>query len=88
LKDVHIKKFLTKYYEGNPVMTCPTGCKADCQLDCYIDIHKALIDDEGKVVEFETPYVRDGIHHCCGLEMESLDNGNIYCTVCGSEYEE
>lgn len=68
-------------------MECPVGCKSDCQLDCYIEIHQALVDDEGNVSEFKTPYVRDGQDHCCGLPMQTLDNHNVYCTVCGEEYE-
>jgi hypothetical protein len=88
LKDSHIKKFLTNYYDGSPYFDCPTGCKSNCQLDCYIDIHTALVDDDEDVNEFKTPYVRDGEHHCCGMKMGELESGNIYCTVCGNEYED
>lgn len=88
LKDKHIKDFLKKYYDGDPTNTCPVGCKADCQLECYIEIHQSLIDDKGNLNEFEVPYTRDKQNYCCGKEMETLQNGNIYCTVCGNEYNE
>lgn len=47
-----------------------------------------MLDDEGNVSEFKIPYIRDKQDYCCGKPMEKLDNGNIYCTVCGGEYEE
>lgn len=86
LSDKKIKDFLNKYYDGDPTMTCPTGCKGTCQLDCYIEIHKALIDDNNKHVSFGELYKRDNAYHCCGKEVSTLKN-NLYCIVCGGEYK-
>lgn len=88
LKDTTIKKFLDKYNEGDPECAGCNGCSKEDMLDCYIDIHKALVDDDGDVNEFEEPYVRHGEYFCCGREIIELVNGNLYCSVCGQEYEE
>ena len=88
LKDNAIKKFLDKYNEGDPECAGCKGCSKEDMLECYIDIHKALVDDDGDVNEFEEPYVRHGEYFCCGKEIKELDNGNLYCSVCGQEYEE
>lgn len=88
LKDNEIKKFLDKYNEGDPECAGCKGCSKEDMLECYIDIHKALVDDDGYLNEFEEPYVRDGEYFCCGRELKELENGNLYCQVCGNEYEE
>ena len=88
LKDNEIKKFLDKYNEGDPECAGCKGCSKEDMLECYIDIHKALVDDDGDVNEFEEPYVRHGEYFCCGREIIELENGNLYCSVCGQEYEE
>jgi len=88
LKDTTIKKFLDKYNEGDPECAGCNGCSKEDMLDCYIDIHKALVDDDGDLNEFEEPYMRDGEYFCCGREIKELENGNLYCQVCGIEYEE
>lgn len=88
LKDNEIKKFLDKYNEGDPECAGCKGCSKEDMLECYIDIHKALVDDDGDLNEFEEPYVRDGEYFCCGRELKELENGNLYCQVCGTEYEE
>jgi len=88
LKDNAIKKFLDKYNEGDPECAGCKGCSKEDMLECYIDIHKALVDDDGDVNEFEEPYVRHGEYFCCGREIIELENGNLYCSVCGQEYEE
>ena len=88
LKDNEIKKFLDKYNEGDPECAGCKGCSKEDMLDCYIDIHKALVDDDGDLNEFEEPYVRDGEYFCCGREIKELENGNLYCQVCGTEYQE
>jgi len=89
LKLSAIKEFMTNYYEGDPdCADCPKKCGKDTLVDCYVEIMKAMVDDEGEVNEFETPYVRDGENYCCGKPLEELDNGNLLCTVCGSEYED
>ncbi len=88
LKDNAIKKFLDKYNEGDPECAGCKGCSKEDMLDCYIDIHRALVDDDGDLNEFEEPYIRDGKYFCCGRELKELENGNLYCQVCGIEYEE
>jgi hypothetical protein len=88
LKDNEIKKFLDKYNEGDPECAGCKGCSKEDMLECYIDIHKALVDDDGDLNEFEEPYIRDGEYFCCGREIKELENGNLYCQVCGTEYEE
>ena len=87
LKDSAIKKFLDKYNEGDPDCAGCKGCSKEDMLECYIDIHKALVDDDGDLNEFEEPYIRDGEYYCCGKEIKELENGNLYCQVCGTEYE-
>ena len=88
LKDTTIKKFLDKYNEGDPECAGCNGCSKEDMLDCYVDIHKALVDDDGDLNEFEEPYIRDGEYFCCGREIKELENGNLYCSVCGQEYVE
>jgi hypothetical protein len=88
LKDNEIKKFLDKYNEGDPECAGCKGCSKEDMLECYIDIHKALVDDDGDLNEFEEPYIRDGEYFCCGRELKELENGDLYCQVCGTEYQE
>jgi len=88
LKDNEIKKFLDKYNEGDPECAGCKGCSKEDMLDCYIDIHKALVDDDGDLNEFEEPYIRDGEYFCCGREIKELENGDLYCQICGTEYQE
>lgn len=88
LKDNEIKKFLDKYNEGDPECAGCKGCSKEDMLECYIDIHKALVDDDGDLNEFEEPYIRDGEYFCCGREIKELENGNLYCQACGTEYQE
>lgn len=76
---------MKNYYEGDPTIDCPTGCKGNCPLECYIEIHQALVNDKGERTDWKTPYVRDGRKHCCGKLMDKLSNGNYYCSVCGTE---
>ena len=87
LTDKKIKDFMKKYYDGDPTMECPKGCKGTCLLDCYIEIHQALVDDNGNQVPFRKWYIRDGVKHCCGKEMSDLGNKRFYCTVCGCEHK-
>lgn len=88
LKDNEIKKFLDKYNEGDPECAGCKGCSKEDMLECYIDIHKALVDDDGDLNEFEEPYIRDREYFCCGREIKELENGDLYCQVCGTEYQE
>ena len=85
LKDKHLKDFMKKYYDGDPSSDCPKGCKGTCLLECYVDIQTSLIDDKGKLCDFQTKYIRDKEPHCCGKRLVELKD-NLYCTVCGSEY--
>lgn len=78
---------MKNYYEGNPTMECPKGCKATCLLDCYIEIHQALVGDDSKQHKFKELYSRDAHYHCCGKPIEVLSSGSMYCTVCGNEYK-
>lgn len=87
LSDKKIKDFMKQYYDGDPTIVCPAGCKGDCLKDCYIEIHQALVDDTGKPVPFSTKYLRDSAYHCCGRELRNIGNGNNYCTVCGIEHK-
>jgi hypothetical protein len=85
LKLVHVKKFLERYYDGDPDCgDCGKKCKEP--LDCYIDIHKSMISDSGIIADFKTLYVRDNQKHCCGRQTAKLPNGKQFCTVCGNEY--
>ena len=88
LKDNAIKKFLDKYNEGDPECAGCKGCSKEDMLECYIDIHKALVDDDGDLNEFEEPYIRDGEYFCCGREIKEIENGDLYCQICGTEYQE
>lgn len=88
LKDNAIKKFLDKYNEGDPECAGCKGCSKEEMLECYIDIHKGLVDDDGDVNDFEEPYMREEEYFCCGREIKELENGNLYCSVCGTEYED
>ena len=83
LKDAVIKKFLTKYNEGNPTYKVPTGAEA---LEEYIEIKTSMVDDEGESYDLEDCYVRDGKYFCCGRELNDLDK-EPYCSVCGTIYE-
>lgn len=83
LKDSVIKKFLTKYNDGNPTYKVPSASEA---LEEYIEIKTSLVDDEGEVHDLEDCYVRDGVYFCCGRELEDIDK-EPYCSVCGTIYE-
>lgn len=87
LSSKKVKDFIKRYYDGDPTMTCPVGCKATCQEECYIEIHKALVSDEGKQQAFQTLYNRFGEKHCCGKLTQKLERGTNYCTVCGKEHK-
>lgn len=87
LKDTVIKKFLKEYYEGDPdCKDCSVGCTKEEALQCYIDLKKNFVDDEGDVHAESEPYYRDNEVFCCGHECSKLDNGNLYCEICGEEY--
>lgn len=88
LKIAQIKKFLKKYYDGNDDCSDCSKCSKEEQLKCYIDIHKNLVDDDAVCNNFEEPYVRNEQNYCCGVPLDEMDKGTLYCTICGTEYEE
>lgn len=88
LKITQIKKFLKKYYDGNDDCSDCSKCSKEEQLKCYIDIHKSLVDDDAVCNNFEEPYVRNEQNYCCGVPLDELSKGTLYCTICGTEYEE
>ncbi len=88
LKIAQIKKFLKKYYDGNDDCSDCSKCSKEEQLKCYIDIHKNLVDDDAVYNNFEEPYVRNEQNYCCGVPLDEMDKGTLYCTICGTEYEE
>ena len=88
LKITQIKKFLKKYYDGNDDCSDCSKCSKEEQLKCYIDIHKNLVDDDAVYNNFEEPYERNGQNYCCGVPLDEMSKGTLYCTICGTEYEE
>ncbi len=88
LKITQIKKFLKKYYDGNDDCSDCSKCSKEEQLKCYIDIHKNLVDDDAVYNNFEEPYERYGQNYCCGVPLDEMSKGTLYCTICGTEYEE
>lgn len=87
LKDATIKKFLNNYYEGDPDCKDCKGCNKEEALECYIAIQKRMVDDEGNVTKFEEYYDRNEVGFCCGKELGELENGNLYCEICGTEFQ-
>ena len=83
LKDSEIVKFIRSYVDGDP-----RKLDKEVALGMYIEIQQALVDDDGVVTKLEEPYERNGEYHCCGRELKTLDSGNPYCEICGTEYEE
>lgn len=86
LTDATIKKFLSKYYEGDPDCADCSGCSKEERLDCYIKIQRNLVDDDGELNELNSYYERGEVGHCCGKPVVELDNGNLSCEICGEEY--
>ena len=83
LKDSEIVKFIRSYVDGDP-----RKLDKEVALGMYIEIQQALVDDDGVVTKLEEPYERNGEYHCCGRELKTLDSGNPYCEICGTEYTE
>lgn len=88
VKQAKIKEFLKSYYDGDAECSDCSGCSKDEMINCFIEINKKLVDDDGAAHAVEEPYVRDGENYCCGKPLVTLDNGNLYCEPCGTEYEE
>ena len=57
------------------------------KYELYIELNKRLIDDEGEAHDFGEPYSVNEVPVCCGQALQLLDNGNLYCEVCGEEFE-
>lgn len=88
LKLTAIKKFLKTYYDGDAELADLDELDEDELLDMYIEIQRALVDDDGDVHEMEEAYPRNGVYFCCGKEAVTMeDSENIYCEVCGNEYD-
>lgn len=82
LTDKHIEKFLDEYFNG----TFKAKDKKRA-LSKYMEIHMECVDEDGELHDFEDPYYVDDVPYCCGAELEELENGNLYCVHCGSEYD-
>jgi hypothetical protein len=83
-----MKDTLKGYYEGDENCSDCKGCTDEEVIECYSDIHAALVDDEGTVNEFSNPYLRGEVPHCCGVPLATLESGNLYCEICGEEYND
>ena len=86
LKDSHIKKFLTNYYDGNP-NDVVKGSNKKAMLDTYIMIHQDLVGDDLKLHAVNEVYSRNGKNYCCGKRLyKTLRKGHPFCEICGTEY--
>lgn len=89
IKPTEVRKFLTKYYEGNP-MEVVKGSTNEQNFEDYLDIHLALIDDREKLNNFKTLYVRHKQKYCCGNRVATVNTKSkgsyLLCEICGSEY--
>ena len=83
LTDKEIANFLEDYFNGK---FKPINKKR--ALNKYIEIQCDLVDADGDRMPMGEPYyVSDEDVFCCGSEIKELDNGNLFCEVCGTEYE-
>ena len=83
LTDKEIANFLEDYFNGK---FKPINKKR--ALNKYIEIQCDLVDADGDRMPMGEPYyVSDEDVFCCGSEIKELDNGNLFCEVCGQEYE-
>ena len=83
LTDKEIANFLEDYFNGK---FKPINKKR--ALNKYIEIQCDLVDADGDRMPMGEPYyVSDEDVFCCGSESKELDNGNLFCEVCGQEYE-
>lgn len=86
LKDSHIKKFLTNYYDGNP-NDVVKGSNKTSMLETYVMIQQDLVGDDLKQHAVNTVYERNGKKYCCGKRLyKQLRKGYPYCEICGTEY--
>ena len=83
LTDKEIANFLEDYFNGK---FKPINKKR--ALNKYIEIQCDLVDADGDRMPMGEPYyVSDEDVFCCGSEIKQLDNRNLFCEVCGQEYE-
>lgn len=83
LTDKEIAKFLEDYFNGK---FKPLNKKR--ALSKYTEIQSALVDVDGDHMPLgEAYFVDEHTVFCCGTDVKELDNGNLYCEVCGQEYE-
>lgn len=57
------------------------------KIKYFVEAYQRLIDDEGERHEFQEPYYIDEKEACCGHFLNTLENGNLHCEICGNEYE-
>lgn len=53
----------------------------------YVRCSSVYIDDEGVLHDEEGAYYVNDVPYCCGAELEEVDNGNLSCQICETEYE-
>lgn len=83
LTDKEIAKFLDEYFNGK---FKPINKKR--AYNKYVEIMCDLVDVDGDRMDMkEAYYINDEEIYCCGSEIKELDNGNLFCEVCGTEYE-
>lgn len=82
ISDKEIADFLNEYYNGNY-----KGTKVE-NLNNYVAIQRALVDEDGEEHDFQEAYYVGEDVHCCGAKVKELENGNLYCEICGSTYEQ
>ena len=83
LTDKEIANFLDDYFNGK---FKPINKKR--AYNKYVEIMCDLVDADGDRMGMkEAYYINDDEIYCCGSEIKELDNGNLFCEVCGTEYE-
>lgn len=83
LTDKEIANFLDDYFNGK---FKPINKKL--AYNKYVEIMCDLVDADGDRMGMkEAYYINDDEIYCCGSEIKELDNGNLFCEVCGTEYE-
>lgn len=86
ITDKEIKQALEKLNEKDE--DChKCDCPSEDRLECYIQLYQSLVDDEGETHGLNEPYFVNDQARCCGCELKELENENLYCETCGTEYE-
>ncbi len=57
------------------------------KLELYIQVYQRMVDDEGDFQDMATPYYINEESVCCGHFLKELEDGNMFCEVCGNSYE-